>query len=145
MLSFLEIVHSGVRGVVRQAGKPVGASITVDGIAHTMYADPAMGDFYRPLTEGTCTLVSALSFVYCMQTCYARAWATWRRPAQYMYLACSPSSTRRSPLALIDLLMRNLYIMIHYYTTVKAFLQCTELGACVMKCLGCKLMPKLQD
>lgn len=54
MISFLEIVHTGVRGVVRKAGKPAAATITVDGIAHKMYTDPAQGDFYRPLTEGTC-------------------------------------------------------------------------------------------
>ena len=55
MLSFLEASHSGVRGVVRKDGVPTAATITVDGIGHVMYADPALGDFYRPLTEGTCT------------------------------------------------------------------------------------------
>ena len=56
MITYIEMAHTGVRGVVRKGGKPVAANITVDGIAHTMYSDPAQGDFYRPLTEGTCTL-----------------------------------------------------------------------------------------
>jgi len=52
MLAYLEVGHSGVRGIVRKDGKPVSAVISIAGIDHPMKNDPVNGDYYRPLTEG---------------------------------------------------------------------------------------------
>jgi len=52
MLYYLEVGHTGVRGVVRKNGQPVAATINIAGIDHPMQNDPVNGDYYRPLIEG---------------------------------------------------------------------------------------------
>ena len=54
MLSYLEQVHSGIRGVVTDAedGQPLLANIEVSGIDKTMHTNPANGDYYRLLEPG---------------------------------------------------------------------------------------------
>ncbi len=55
MLSYLEAVHNGVRGIVTDSatGQPLWAQITVAGNAHPVFTDPNMGDYYRMLLPGT--------------------------------------------------------------------------------------------
>jgi hypothetical protein len=59
MLSYLESVHRGIRGVVTDAltGAPVHASITVQGNPQRVYTDPDVGDYHRMLLPGTYGLV----------------------------------------------------------------------------------------
>jgi len=66
MLSYMETVHWGVRGVVTDAstGAPVYARISVQGIDHPVITDPDVGDYHRMLLPGTYTLaVSAPGYV----------------------------------------------------------------------------------
>lgn len=103
MISFIEMAHTGVRGVVRKNGQPVAATISVDGIEHNMYTDPAKGDFYRPLTEGTCArLPFAPSEANLWQTCSALASAMSSRPARSTSPGWRRTDTPRSPSASID-------------------------------------------
>lgn len=54
MISYLERVWDGVRGVVTDSttGDPVYATITVTGRDHAVYTDPDVGDYYRMLLAG---------------------------------------------------------------------------------------------
>ena len=54
MLSYMEAIHWGVRGIVSDAytGQPLAASIEVVGIDHTVFSDPDLGDYYRMLLPG---------------------------------------------------------------------------------------------
>lgn len=54
MLSYLDAVHWGVRGIISDAftGKPLAATVEVIGINHNAYSDPDMGDYYRMLLPG---------------------------------------------------------------------------------------------
>ncbi|HNR32170.1 MAG TPA: M14 family zinc carboxypeptidase, partial [Candidatus Hydrogenedentes bacterium] len=58
MLSYLEQVHKGVRGIVTDAvtAAPVYAKVEVQGNAHAVYTDPAVGNYHRLLLPGTYTL-----------------------------------------------------------------------------------------
>jgi subtilisin-like proprotein convertase family protein len=58
MVSYLERVHDGVRGIVTDAttGAPLPASIAVVGIPQTTYADPGLGDYHRMLLPGRYSL-----------------------------------------------------------------------------------------
>lgn len=55
MLHYLEAVHMGIRGVVRDAltDAPVYAKIEVQGRAQPVFSDPDVGDYYRMLLPGT--------------------------------------------------------------------------------------------
>ena len=56
MLAYMEMVHTGVRGVLRKNGKPTAGTVSVSTVDHAVYSDPANGDYYRPLPEGTCAI-----------------------------------------------------------------------------------------
>lgn len=58
MLSYLEAVHIGIRGLVTDTttGAPLWAKITVAGNAHPVFTDPGVGDYHRMLLPGTYTL-----------------------------------------------------------------------------------------
>ncbi len=65
MLSYLERVQQGVRGIVTDAvtGAPVAATIHVAGIDHLTYTDPDRGDYHRMLLPGRYSLeVSAAGY-----------------------------------------------------------------------------------
>jgi len=59
MLSFLEAIHIGVRGIVtdRSSGDPLWAEILVVGNSHPIFTDPDVGDYHRMLLPGTYDLV----------------------------------------------------------------------------------------
>ncbi|MCP4639937.1 MAG: hypothetical protein GY851_05880 [bacterium] len=66
MLSYMEAVHIGVRGVVTNASTsvPVWAKVSVAGNAHPVFTDADVGDYYRMLLPGTYTLmVSAPGYI----------------------------------------------------------------------------------
>ena len=54
MLSFLEAVHIGVRGIItdRASGAPLWAQVLVKGNSHPVFTDPNMGDYHRMLLPG---------------------------------------------------------------------------------------------
>jgi len=54
MLSYIEAVNWGARGIVSDAltGQPLAATIEVVGIDHKVYSDADMGDYYRMLLPG---------------------------------------------------------------------------------------------
>jgi len=58
MLSYLEAVHMGVRGVVtdRDTGAPLWAEVTVADNAQPVFTDPDVGDYHRMLLPGTYNL-----------------------------------------------------------------------------------------
>jgi len=58
MFAYLEAVHCGVRGVIRDAttGAPVFARVLVSGNAQPVFSDPDVGDYYRLLLPGEYTL-----------------------------------------------------------------------------------------
>ena len=53
MIKYLEMVHTGVRGLVTHNGSPVEATIEVSGIDYDVSSDYENGDYYRLLTPGT--------------------------------------------------------------------------------------------
>jgi carboxypeptidase D len=59
MLSYMEQVHLGVGGRVRDAGtnKPLEASVEAVGRDHKVYTDPQVGDYHRMLLPGTYDLL----------------------------------------------------------------------------------------
>jgi carboxypeptidase D len=59
MLSFLEAVHIGARGVItdRGSGDPLWAEVLVEGNAQPVFTDPDVGDYHRMLLPGTYDLV----------------------------------------------------------------------------------------
>lgn len=59
MLSFLEAVHIGVRGIItdRGSGDPLWAEIIVEGNRQAVFTDPDVGDYHRMLLPGTYDLV----------------------------------------------------------------------------------------
>jgi Zinc carboxypeptidase/Carboxypeptidase regulatory-like domain/Dockerin type I domain len=63
MLSYLESVHIGVRGVVTSAvtGLPLWAKVSVQGNTQDVFTDPDLGDYYRMLLPGTYTLTFSAS------------------------------------------------------------------------------------
>ena len=58
MLSYMEQVHIGVRGLVTDAGtgSPIAAAVAVQGRDQTVYTDPHVGDYHRMLLPGSYTL-----------------------------------------------------------------------------------------
>ncbi len=58
MLSYLEWVHRGVRGVVTDSGTsdPLNATVRVLGNPQLVFSDPDVGDYYRLLRPGTYAL-----------------------------------------------------------------------------------------
>jgi carboxypeptidase D len=66
MLSFLEAVHIGVRGIVTDGatGEPLWAQVTVAGNSQPVFTDPNVGDYHRMLLPGTYDLTfSAQDYV----------------------------------------------------------------------------------
>jgi hypothetical protein len=61
MLSYLEAVHVGVRGIVTDSltGEPLWAKVTVEGNAHPVFTDPDVGDYHRMLLPDAYTLTFA--------------------------------------------------------------------------------------
>jgi len=59
MLSYLEAVHIGVRGIVtdRVSGAPLWAQVLVEGNSHPVFTDPDVGDYHRMLLPGTYNLI----------------------------------------------------------------------------------------
>ena len=59
MLSFLEAVHIGVRGLIteRSSGVPLWAEVWVAGNSHPVFTDPDVGDYHRMLLPGTYDLI----------------------------------------------------------------------------------------
>ncbi len=59
MLSYLEAVHRGIRGIVTDAdtGLPLDARITIQGNLQPVFTDPDVGDYYRLLLPGAYTVV----------------------------------------------------------------------------------------
>ena len=59
MLSYMEKVHTGVRGIVTDSftGEPLEAEIQVEGRDHKVYSDGDVGDYYRLLLPGTYNLI----------------------------------------------------------------------------------------
>jgi hypothetical protein len=59
MLSFLEAVHIGVRGIIteRGSGDPLWAEVWVEGNSHPVFTDPDVGDYHRMLLPGTYNLM----------------------------------------------------------------------------------------
>lgn len=55
LLSFIEAIHWGVRGIISDkfVGKPISATVEVIGIDHKVFSDPDGGDYYRMLLPGT--------------------------------------------------------------------------------------------
>lgn len=55
MLAYMEGVHIGVRGLVRnaQTGMPLWASVSVAGNSQRVFTDPDIGDYHRLLLPGT--------------------------------------------------------------------------------------------
>ena len=65
MLSYLEWVHRGVRGVVTDADtdEPLNATVRVIGNPQLVFADPTHGDYYRLLLPGTYSLaINAIGY-----------------------------------------------------------------------------------
>jgi carboxypeptidase D len=58
MLSYLEWVHRGVRGIITDAttSGPLQATVQVVGNSQLVFSDPDVGDYYRLLRPGTYTL-----------------------------------------------------------------------------------------
>lgn len=61
MLSYLESVHMGIRGIVTDAetGQPLYARILVQGNSQPVFTDPDVGDYHRMLLPGTYTLIAS--------------------------------------------------------------------------------------
>ncbi|MEE8578296.1 MAG: M14 family zinc carboxypeptidase, partial [candidate division Zixibacteria bacterium] len=59
MLSFLETVHIGVRGIIteRSSGVPLWAEVLVKGNSNPVFTDPDIGDYHRMLLPGTYDLI----------------------------------------------------------------------------------------
>jgi carboxypeptidase D len=58
MLSYIEAVHTGLRGIVTDAatGEPVHARVNVGGNPQPVFSDPDVGDYYRLLLPGVYTV-----------------------------------------------------------------------------------------
>ena len=69
MISYIEQIHQGVRGLVTddESGEGLDATIYVEGIDHEVFTDSQNGDYYRLLTPGNYTL-TAYSFGYLPET-----------------------------------------------------------------------------
>lgn len=59
MLSYLETVHIGVRGIItdRASGEPLWAEVLVKGNSQPVFTDPDVGDYHRMLLPGTYDLI----------------------------------------------------------------------------------------
>lgn len=57
MISYLEAVHIGVRGIItdNSTGLPLWAMVEVNGIDHPVFTDSDVGDYHRMLLPGTYT------------------------------------------------------------------------------------------
>jgi len=58
MITYIEQSHIGIRGVVTDAvtGTPIPAEVCVNGIDHSVYTDPQVGNYHRMLLPGAYTL-----------------------------------------------------------------------------------------
>jgi hypothetical protein len=59
MLSFLEAVHIGIRGLItdKATGEPLWAEVWVEGNDQPVFSDPDVGDYQRMLLPGTYNLI----------------------------------------------------------------------------------------
>jgi hypothetical protein len=59
MLAYLESVHRGVRGIVRDrlTLEPLYVKVAVEGNDHPVFTDPDMGDYHRMMLPGRYTLI----------------------------------------------------------------------------------------
>jgi hypothetical protein len=59
MLSFLEAIHIGVRGIItdRASGEPLWAEVFVKGNSQPVFTDPDIGDYHRMLLPGIYDLI----------------------------------------------------------------------------------------
>jgi hypothetical protein len=59
MLSFLESVHIGIRGLItdKSTGGPLWAVVWVEGNGQPVFTDPEVGDYHRMLLPGTYNLI----------------------------------------------------------------------------------------
>ncbi len=59
MLSYLETIHIGVRGIIteRSSGEPLWAEVRVAGNSQPVFTDPDVGDYHRMLLPGTYDLI----------------------------------------------------------------------------------------
>ena len=59
MLSYLETIHIGVRGIIteRSSGEPLWAEVWVAGNSQPVFTDPDVGDYHRMLLPGTYDLI----------------------------------------------------------------------------------------
>jgi len=59
MLSFLEAIHIGVRGIIteRTSGEPLWAEVWVAGNSHPVFTDQDVGDYHRMLLPGMYDLI----------------------------------------------------------------------------------------
>lgn len=66
MLSYMESVHMGVRGLVtdRATGDPLWAEITIEDNSQPVFTDPDVGDYHRMLLPGTYSVnISAPQYI----------------------------------------------------------------------------------
>jgi carboxypeptidase D len=60
LLAFIELVHTGMKGTVKDAaGNPLAAVIEVEGINHPYKTIPLSGTYYRLLAPGTYTVTAS--------------------------------------------------------------------------------------
>ncbi len=66
MLSFMEEIHQGIKGMVTDAetGEPVAAAVRLDDIVYDTYCDPDVGDYHRILLNGTYDLTFSAEGYY---------------------------------------------------------------------------------
>jgi hypothetical protein len=59
MLSFLEAVHIGIRGLItdKATGGPLRAEVWIEGNGQPVFTDPDVGDYHRMLLPGTYNLI----------------------------------------------------------------------------------------
>lgn len=90
MLSYLEGVHIGVRGIVSDAdtGDPVWAKVLVEGNTQPVFTDPDVGDYHRLLLPGTYTI---------------RVFAHWYEPVEIEGVVVGSGSATRIDVALVPL------------------------------------------
>jgi carboxypeptidase D len=90
MLSYLEGVHIGIRGIVTDAetGQPVWAKVLVEGNTQPVFTDPDVGDYHRLLLPGTYTI---------------RVFAPWYEPVELEGVAVGAGGATRVDVALAPL------------------------------------------
>eukprot|EP01118_Nematostelium_gracile_P010988 TRINITY_DN385_c0_g1_i3.p1 TRINITY_DN385_c0_g1~~TRINITY_DN385_c0_g1_i3.p1 ORF type:complete len:259 (-),score=71.17 TRINITY_DN385_c0_g1_i3:75-851(-) len=68
MMAFIEHVHTGVYGVVKDANGPLSADVVVEGIKTVVKTDPENGDYYRLLASDSSYTITASAKGYKSQS-----------------------------------------------------------------------------